>query len=96
MGDDVSLRDTVERALDDWPHCWAVEELTTHSDRAVVGVRVEYLDRPICFADLETRCRAHGVAARVVSLDSADDPETPRLRIDVRHHAGGPTTLAGP
>mgnify|MGYP006299960451 FL=1 len=96
MGDDVSLRDKIERALADWPHCWAVEEITTHPDRAVIGVRVEYLDRPIYFHEVETRCRAHGVFARVTALESVDDPEMPRLRLDARQQAGWPTTLAGP
>jgi hypothetical protein len=96
MGDDASICETIERALDDWPHCWAVEEITTHSDRAVVGVRVEYLDRPIRFRELETRCRAYGVIAHITALETVDDPETPRLRLDARRLTGGPTTIAGP
>jgi hypothetical protein len=96
MDDDVSLRDRIERALDDWPHCWAVEELPTHSDHVVIGVRVEYLNDPIHFADLETRCRAHGVVARVTALESVDDPEMPRLRLDAHREAGWLPTLAGP
>jgi hypothetical protein len=50
MSDDKPIRDTVANALNDWPHCWAVEEITSHPDRAVLGVRIEYLDRPIRFA----------------------------------------------
>ena len=96
MGDDVSLCETIGRALADWPHCWAVEEIATRPDRVVVGVRVEYLDRPIRFTELETRCRAHGVVARITALEAVDDPETPRLRLDARRQAAGPTTLAGP
>ena len=96
MGDDASLRDRIERALDDWPHCWAVEGLTAHSEDVVIGVRVEYLNSPIHFADLETRCRAHGVIARVTALESVDDPEMPRLRLDAHQRAGWLTTLAGP
>jgi hypothetical protein len=96
MGDEESICDTVASALDDWPHCWAVEEITSRADRAVLGVRVEYLDRPIRFADLETRCGDHGVIARVTALESVDDPEIPRLRVDARRRPIHPRTLAGP
>jgi hypothetical protein len=96
MDDDVSLRDRIERALDDWPHCWAVEEIASHPGRAVLGVRVEYLQQPIRFAELETRCSDHGVIARVTALESVDDPELPRLRVDARWRPIHPRTLAGP
>jgi hypothetical protein len=96
MGDAESICDTVTSALDDWPHCWAAEELTTHPDRAVLGVRVEYLDRSIRFAELETRCVEHGVIVRVTALESVDDPELPRLRVDARRRPIHPRTLAGP
>jgi hypothetical protein len=96
MGDEESICGTVASALADWPHCWAVEEITNHADRAVLGVRVEYLDRPIRFADLETRCVEHGVIARVTALESVDDPELPRLRVDARRRPPSPRTLAGP
>ena len=96
MDDDESICDTVASALDDWPHCWAVEEITSHADRAVLGVRVEYLDRPIRFAELETRCVEHGVIVRVTGLELVDEPEIPRLRVDARRRPIHPRTLAGP
>jgi hypothetical protein len=96
MGDEESICDTVTSALDDWPHCLAVEEITSHPDRTVLGVRVEYLDRPIRFAELETRCGEHGVIARVTALESVDDPEMPRLRVDARRRPTHRRTLAGP
>jgi DNA-binding LytR/AlgR family response regulator len=96
MGEDGAICDTVASALDDWPHCWAVEAITSHADRAVLGVRVEYLHQPIRFAELETRCGEHGVIARVTALESVDDPELPRLRVDARRRPIHPRTLAGP
>jgi hypothetical protein len=95
MGNPAQFRETVATALDDWAHCWAVEMIETHPHRAVIGVRVAYLDCPIRFCEIETRCQQAGLTARVTALESVGDPETPRLRVDIRRQPT-PRTLVGP
>jgi hypothetical protein len=95
MANPTEFRETVAAALDDWAHCWAVEQIETHPHRAVLGVRVAYLDRPIRFCEIERRCSDAGLHVCVTALESVGDPETPRLRLDVRRR-DTPRTILGP
>ena len=95
MDSSDTFSEAVTEALSDWEHCWAIETIETFPHRAVFGIRVEYLDRPIRFSELESRCLAAGLSVRVTALESVDDPEIPRLRVDVRWRVV-PEVITGP